>query len=46
MPRREATVSCRSGRRAVFLTVLETDVGNAGLSEGLLVYHDMEGVCL
>jgi len=26
--------------------VLETYVGTAGLSEGLLVYHDMEGVCL
>jgi len=26
--------------------VLETDVGNAGLREGLLVCHGMEGVCL
>ena len=33
-------------RRAVFRTVLETYVGNAGFREGLLGCHHVEGVCL
>ena len=46
MPRQSAAVSCHDDRSAVFRTVLETYVGNAGLREGLLVCHHMEGVCL